>query len=238
VILMTGYIHSIYNGGMVDGLGIRSVVFLSGCPLRCLYCHNPDSWVKTAGEQRTVDDVVNEVQKYTTFHKASGGGVTFTGGEPFMQAKFLIKLLEACKDKGIHTAVDTSGYTSPENARQALRYTDLLMLDIKSINAKTYEKITGVKIDRSLEMLKISREMNIPTWIRYVLVPGLTDDIQELKVLAEYLRPYTNVKKLDVLPFHKEGEYKWHEREIEYQLTETPPPSPEMLRVAREILCV
>lgn len=233
---MTGYIHSIYNGGMVDGLGIRSVVFLSGCPLRCLYCHNPDSWVKTAGEQRTVDDVVSEVQKYTTFHKASGGGVTFTGGEPFSQAKFLIKLLSACKDRGIHTALDTSGYTNAANAKQALRYTDLLMLDIKSINSKTYEKITGVKIDRSLEMLKISREMNIPTWIRYVLVPGLTDDIQEMKVLAEYLRPYTNVKKVDVLPFHKVGEYKWHERGIKYELTETPPPTPEMLRAAREIL--
>jgi len=201
-----------------------------------MYCHNPDSWVTTAGEQRTVDDVVSEVQKYAIFHKASGGGVTFTGGEPFLQAKFLIEMLRACTDRGIHTALDTSGYTNTENARRALRHTDLLMLDIKSINAKTYEKITGVAIDRSLEMLKISREMNIPTWIRYVLVPGLTDDIQELKVLAEYLRPYTNIKKVDVLPFHKEGEYKWEERGIPYKLKETPPPTVEMLQLAREIL--
>ena len=233
---MTGYIHSVYNGGMVDGIGIRSVVFLSGCPLRCLYCHNPDSWAKTGGEQRTVDDVVDEVQKYVSFHKASGGGVTFTGGEPFAQSKFLISLLESCKDRGIHTALDTSGYTRPENARQALKYTDLLMLDIKAFNPETYEKVTGVKIDRTLEMLKISQEMNVPTWIRYVLVPGLTDNMQELKELAEYLRQYSNVKKVDVLPFHKEGEYKWQGREVEYQLTKTPPPSPAMLEAAREIL--
>lgn len=233
---MTGYIHSVYNGGMVDGIGIRSVVFLSGCPLRCLYCHNPDSWVKTGGEQRTVEDVIDEVQKYTTFHKASGGGVTFTGGEPFMQAKYLIKLLQSCKEKGIHTAVDTSGHTKLEYAKQAMPYIDLLMLDIKSINANTYKKITGADIAPVLDMLKLSCEMNIPTWIRYVLVPGLTDDVQEMKVMAEYLRPYTNVKKVDVLPFHKVGEYKWHERGIPYELTETPPPSPEMLEMAREIL--
>ena len=233
---MTGYIHSVYNGGMVDGLGIRSVVFLSGCPLRCLYCHNPDSWVKTSGEQRTVDDVVSEVQKYTTFHKASGGGVTFTGGEPFLQAKFLTKLLQSCKEKGVHTAVDTSGHTKLENAKQALPYTDLLMLDVKSINPVIYKKITGSEITPVLDMLKLSFEMNIPTWVRYVLVPGLTDDVNDLKALAEYLRPFTNVKKIDVLPFHKVGEYKWHERELDYQLTETPPPSPELLAMAREIL--
>jgi len=235
---MTGYIHSVYNGGMVDGLGIRSVVFLSGCPLRCLYCHNPDSWVKTSGEQRTVDDVVSEIQKYTTFHKASGGGVTFTGGEPFMQAKFLTRLLQSCKEKGIHTAVDTSGHTKLENARQALPYTDLLMLDVKSINPDMYKKITGAEIAPVLDMLKLSFEMNIPTWVRYVLVPGLTDDVNDLKALAEYLRPFTNVKKIDVLPFHKVGEYKWHERELNYQLTETPPPSPELLATAREILAI
>ena len=233
---MTGYIHSVYNGGMVDGLGIRSVVFLSGCPLRCLYCHNPDSWVKTSGEQRTVDDVVNEVQKYTTFHKASGGGVTFTGGEPFLQAKFLTRLLQSCKENGIHTAVDTSGHTKLENAKQALPYTDLLMLDVKSINPIVYKKITGAEITPVLDMLKLSFEMNIPTWVRYVLVPGLTDDVNDLKALAEYLRPFTNVKKIDVLPFHKVGEYKWHERELDYQLAETPPPSPELLAMAREIL--
>ena len=233
---MTGYIHSVYNGGMVDGLGIRSVVFLSGCPLRCLYCHNPDSWVKTSGEQRTVTDVINEVKKYTTFHKASGGGVTFTGGEPFTQAKFLTQLLKSCKENDIHTALDTSGYTSAENAKQALQYTDLLMLDIKSINPAVYKKLTGVKIDKTLDMLDISRDMNVPTWIRYVLVPGLTDDARDLANLAEYLRPYSNIKKIDLLPFHKVGEYKWHEREIPYTLADTPTPTVEMMQRAKEIL--
>ncbi|MCL2427120.1 MAG: pyruvate formate-lyase-activating protein [Oscillospiraceae bacterium] len=233
---MTGYIHSIYNGGMVDGLGIRSVVFLSGCPLRCLYCHNPDSWVKTSGERRTVDDVVSEIQMYTTFHKASGGGVTFTGGEPFMQAKFLTELLRACKEKDIHTAVDTSGHTKLENAKHALPYTDLLLLDVKSINPTIYKKITGANINPVLDMLRLSFELNIPTWVRYVLLPGLTDDIDDIKALAEYLRPFKNVKKVDVLPFHKVGEYKWHEHKLDYKLSETLPPSKELLETVREIL--
>jgi len=232
---MTGYIHSIYNGGMVDGLGIRSVVFLSGCPLRCLYCHNPDSWARASGEELSVDDVINEILKYTSFYRASGGGVTFTGGEPLLQGPFLIELLKACKFHGIHTAVDTSGYTRGEWALEAMRYTDHLMLDIKAFDRETYKKVTGVEIDRTLKMLKFSHEMNVPTWIRYVLVPGLTDDLQDMKNLAEYLRPFSNIEKVDVLPFHKQGEYKWEAIDTPYQLKDTPPPTAEMLKAAKSI---
>ena len=232
---ITGYIHSVYHGGMVDGPGIRSVIFLSGCPLRCLYCHNPDTWEKTNGDLLTVEHIVNEVLKYSSFHKATGGGVTISGGDPFAQFEFLLELLKACKAHGIHTAIDTSGYTGRDKAREALQFTDLLMLDIKSYNFETYEKITGVSIDRTLRMLDISRELNVPTWVRYVLVPGLTDNMDELKGLANFLRGYPNVEKIEVLPFHKAGEYKWKEHDIPYELEDTPPPTKEMLDAAKEI---
>lgn len=231
----TGYVHSVYHGGMVDGPGIRSVIFLSGCPLRCLYCHNPDTWKKESGDLLTIEYVVGEVLKYKSFHKATRGGITISGGEPFVQSEFLIELLKACKAHDIHTAIDTSGYTSRETAKEALQYTDLLMLDIKSYNAEAYKKITGVSIDRSLEMLRISQELSVPIWVRYVLVPGLTDDIEELKGLAKFLRDYKNVEKVDILPFHKAGEYKWKERDIPYELADTPPPTKEMVNAAKEI---
>ena len=232
--MKTGYVHSVYHGGMVDGPGIRSVIFLSGCPLRCLYCHNPDTWEKTNGDLLSVEHIINEVQKYSSFHGTTGG-ITISGGEPFVQSDFLIEILKACRAHGIHTAIDTSGYTNAKNATQALQYTDLLMLDIKSYNFETYKKLTGVSIDRTLEMLRISQELNVPTWVRYVLVPGLTDDIEELKDLADFLRKYSNIEKVEILPFHKAGEFKWAERNIPYELTDTPPPTKANLDAARAI---
>jgi len=232
---VTGYVHSIYNGGMVDGPGIRCIIFLSGCPLRCKYCHNPDSWEKKSGKRMTVNDIMNEVLKYKNYYKASGGGATISGGEPFMQAEFLTEILKACKHHGIHTAIDTSGYTSPANAKKALQYTDLLLLDIKAYNPETYKKVTGVDIDKTLDVLQLSQALNIPTWIRYVLVPGLTDDMDEIKCLAEFLKGYSNVEKIDVLPFHKEGEYKWQDRNIPYELTDAPPATPEMVEAVKKI---
>jgi len=233
--IATGYVHSIYNGGMVDGPGIRCVVFLSGCPLRCKYCHNPDSWEKQSGKLMTVEDIIDEVLKYKKYYKASGGGVTISGGEPFMQAEFLTEILKACKHHGIHTAIDTSGYTSIDNAIKALQYTDLLLLDIKAYNPETYKKVTGVNIDKTLEVLKLSQALNIPTWIRYVLVPGLTDNIDELKDFAKFLNSYCNIVKIDVLPFHKEGEYKWQGRNIAYELADTPPATLQMVEAAKTI---
>ena len=230
-----GYVHSIYNGGMVDGPGIRCVIFLSGCPLRCKYCHNPDSWEKQSGKLMTVDDIMDEVLKYKIYYDASGGGVTISGGEPFMQAEFLTAILKACKHYGIHTAIDTSGYASLADAEKALQYTDLLLLDIKAYSPETYKRLTGVNIDRTLDMLRLSQALNIPTWVRYVLVPGLTDDTDELINLAKFLKDYSNIEKVDILPFHKEGEYKWQGRNIPYELTETLPATPEMVKAAKKI---
>jgi len=232
---MEGYVHSIYSGGMVDGPGIRTVVFFSGCPLRCLYCHNPDTWELKSGTKYTVEEIIKEVLKYKSFYK-TGGGVTISGGEPLMQAEFLTEVLKGCKQNGIHTVVDTSGYANMETARDVLRHTDLLLLDIKSFNSQVYEKLTGVEIEKTLNMLQLAREMNIPTWIRYVLVPGLTDNENELREMTTFLQDYPNVKKIDILPFHKTGEFKWKEQGIPYQLADTQEPSAEAVTAARQIV--
>ena len=233
---MEGYVHSIYSGGMVDGPGIRCVVFLSGCPLRCKYCHNPDSWMLHSGKPMTVTEVMDEILKYKSYYKTSGGGVTVSGGEPFIQAAFLTEILKACKAHGIPTALDTSGYANIDAARGALKYTDLLLLDVKAFNPETYRNVTGVEIDKTLGILNLSREMGIPTWVRYVLVPGLTDDMDEIRDLSAFLKGYDNVKKIEVLPFHKAGEHKWEEFNIPYELGDTPPPAADDIALAKSIL--
>jgi len=184
----------------------------------------------------TVGEIITDIKKYKSYMKFSGGGVTVSGGEPLAQAVFLEALLKACKDCGFHTAIDTSGYTSGVNARRVLAYTDLVLLDIKSINPETYKAITGVPIDRTLRMLEACREMGRKVWVRYVLVPGLTDNIDDIRQLAEYLRPYDNVERVDVVPFHKVGEYKWRDLDIEYELADVQPPGQEFLEVAQGIL--
>ena len=221
---------------MVDGPGIRCVVFLSGCPLRCKYCHNPDTWEKQDGTTMTVEDVMAEVMRYKIYYQTSGGGVTISGGEPFMQPEFLTEILKECKTRGIHTAIDTSGYANLPDVNEALQYTDLLLLDIKAYDKENYKKVTGVEIDRTLAVLELSKERGIPIWVRYVLVPGLTDNMGEIINLAEFLRGYDNIKKIDVLPFHKNGEHKWEKRKLNYELGSTPPPSPEIVKLVKELL--
>ncbi|MCL2400447.1 MAG: pyruvate formate-lyase-activating protein [Defluviitaleaceae bacterium] len=231
-----GYIHSIDTGGMVDGPGIRYVIFLSGCHLRCKYCHNPDTWKLKDGKPVTVEEAIKDVKKYSSYLKFSGGGVTITGGDPFVQSEFLIDLLAACKSYGIHTTVDTSGYAKREVAERALQYTDLLLLDIKSFNPDTFKNLTGVPINRTLEVLELSRDLKVPVWMRFVLVPGYTDNMDDIKKMADHLKLFDNVKKIDVLPFHKLGEYKWANLGIPYELADVQPPSKEVLEQARSIL--
>lgn len=230
-----GYVHSIYSGGMVDGLGIRTVVFLSGCPLRCRYCHNPDSWKKSNGEVKTVDEVIAEVLRYKNYYNSSGGGVTISGGEPFSQPEFLLQILKASQEHGMHTALDTSGYTTKENAEKILPYTNQLLLDIKAFTPATYKDVTGVDIDNTLNTLAIAQKMQVPTWVRYVLVPGLTDNLDEIKALAHFLQGYDTVKKIEVLPFHKHGEYKWENADMPYALHDTQPPTDQQVDEVREI---
>ncbi|MCL2405628.1 MAG: pyruvate formate-lyase-activating protein [Defluviitaleaceae bacterium] len=231
-----GHVHSIDTCGMVDGPGIRYLLFLSGCPLRCKYCHNPDTWERTSGKIMTVGEILTDIKRYKSYMKFSGGGVTVSGGEPLAQAVFLEALLRACKDSGFHTAVDTSGYASRVNAGRVLAHTDLVLLDIKSINPETYKNLTGVPIDRTLRMLELCHKLGRKVWVRYVLVPGLTDDINDIQHLAEYLKPYDNIERIDVVPFHKVGEYKWQDLGLDYDLADTQPPSQELLELAISIL--
>ncbi|MCL2361555.1 MAG: pyruvate formate-lyase-activating protein [Defluviitaleaceae bacterium] len=231
-----GYVHSIDTAGMVDGPGIRYLIFLSGCALRCKYCHNPDTWNMKTGRLMTVEEIITDIRKYKSYLKFSGGGVTVTGGDPLVQFAFLEALLAACKAEGFHTAIDTSGYATPQTVERVLTHTDLLLLDIKSINPVTYEAVTGVPLDRTLETLRISRSLGIETWIRYVLVPGLTDSTRDMYRLAKFLQPFQNITKIEVIPFHKVGEYKWKDLGRKYELWDTPAPSQDMLDIARRIL--
>ena len=233
---LKGYVHSVETAGMVDGPGIRYVVFFSGCNLRCKYCHNPDTWKLKKGQLFSVEDVIWDIKKYKSYLYFSGGGVTITGGEPFVQPHFLVELLKACKSEGIHTVLDTAGHVPVNVAQQALQYTDLLLLDLKSMNSEVYKDVTGVQIDSTLKVLALSRNMGVPVWIRFVLVPGLTDNEDNIRKMADFLKLFPNIEQVEVLPFHKLGEYKWEELGLTYTLKDTEPPTKEQIDRAREIL--
>jgi pyruvate formate lyase activating enzyme len=234
-IINTGYIHSIESCGTVDGPGIRFLVFTSGCPLRCLYCSNPDCRNIENGKQVTVDEVVTEIQKYTSYMNASGGGVTISGGEPLFQPGFVREIFQRCKLLGINTALDTSGFCDLETAKSVLEFVDLVLLDIKSFDPTTYTFVTGVRIEPTLALAKYLEKINKPTWIRYVLVPGLTDDPKSIASLADFIATLNNIERVEVLPFHKMGEYKWQPLGFEYLLKETPIPSPQQVQAALDI---
>lgn len=221
---------------MVDGPGVRYVLFFSGCSLRCKYCHNPDTWKLRDGQLTRVTDVIHDIRQYQSYLRFSGGGVTVTGGEPLMQPQFLIELLKACKSENLHTALDTAGYVSSEIAAQVLQYTDLLLLDIKAFNPTVYKDLTGVELAPTLELLRLSQDMGVPVWIRFVLVPGLTDNEDDLRGMADFLRQFSNIEKIEVLPFHKLGEFKWAELGLPYTLADVEPPGKAALAKAREIL--
>ena len=210
---------------MVDGPGIRCVVFIAGCGLRCKYCHNPDTWDKKNSTPMTVDECMTEIMKYKSYYRFSGGGVTISGGEPLHQHDFLLELLQACRERGIHTTLDTTGYANAEIAEKILPNVDLLLLDIKSYNPETHKMLTGVGMDKPIAFLKTSQVLGIPTWIRYVLVPNLTDNMDDIRKLAIFLRRFDNIEKVHVLPFHKHGEHKWTEIGLSYELADTPVPT-------------
>jgi pyruvate formate lyase activating enzyme len=228
-----GRIHSLESLGTVDGPGIRFVVFTQGCPLRCLYCHNPDCRHFQDGKEVTVDAIVQEIQKYRSYLRR--GGVTVSGGEPLMQPAFVAAILERCQSLQIHTALDTSGYAPIAVAEPVLAHTDLVLLDIKSYDAELYERVTHVSLQPTLDMARHLSDIGKPTWIRFVLVPGLTDDRHNIEGLADFVATLTNVERLEILPFHQMGAYKWEQLGLEYQLKHTPPASPELVERTRAI---
>jgi pyruvate formate lyase activating enzyme len=222
-----GMVHSCYMGGMVDGPGIRYVLFLAGCKLRCKYCHNPDAWDIHAGKPLSVDEILRDIGKYKTYLDFSGGGVTVTGGEPLTQPEFLADFFAACKARGWHTALETSGHTTSDAAENVLAFTDLILLDIKAFDAEIHRNVTGACNRRVLDFLRLCEEMEKTVWVRYVLVPGLTDDADDIQDMADFLQSFFCIKKIDVLPFHKTGEYKWADLGLPYTLGDTLPPSAE-----------
>ena len=232
---MQGKIHSLESFGTVDGPGIRFVVFLQGCPLRCLYCHNPDTWDTKGGSKYlfTPDELLAEVLRYKSF--IAKGGVTVTGGEPLLQAEFVKEFFLLCKEEGIHTALDTSGAIITERALNALDNTDLVLLDVKSIDAVQHKELTGVKMNNTLKCLEYLEENNIPTWVRHVIVPGWTDNDTLLKKLADFLSPYQCVEKVELLPYHDMGTRKYEQMGLEYSLKGVAPLSDERLQNAMRI---
>jgi len=231
-----GRVHSLESFGTVDGPGIRFVVFMQGCPLRCQFCHNPDTWDVSKGTEYTPDQLYNEIIQYQSYMEFSGGGVTFTGGEPLLQAQFILEVSKRLKQRGISVAIDTSGYVWNEDVKKVLEYTDIVLLDIKNYNPFVYEEITGVPLAPTLRLLDYLKDNNINTWIRYVLVPGLSDNLDYIQKLADHLSLYSNVSKIELLAFHKMGEYKWEELGMEYKLSNTKEPTKENLLTVKTIL--
>ena len=215
---IVGKIHSIESFGTVDGPGIRFVTFLQGCPLRCAYCHNPDTWdlnAKTKYEY-TPEELFDEAIKYKNFIKS--GGVTLTGGEPLMQPDFAREYFRLCQQAGIHTTLDTAGSIITEKTLSVLDYTNLVMLDIKALDAELCKRVCGNDGSATLRFLDELQRRNIPTWIRHVVVPTLTDDDEKIKSLIEFLKPYSVVDKIEWLPYHTLGVFKYKELGIPYPL--------------------
>lgn len=238
---MKGYIHSTESFGTVDGPGIRFVVFLQGCPMRCQYCHNPDTWQTGTGEQMTPEELIEQYEKNKAFY--STGGITVTGGEPLMQIDFLMELFTLAKQKGIHTCVDTSGimYRPGESSYnkkldQLMECTDLVLLDIKHIDPEKHRILTGQDNAGILAFLKYLADRQIPVWIRHVVVPGITDEPEQLKKLGQFIGRFSNIKALDVLPYHTMGIQKYKELGMEYPLEGVEPLPKEKALEARRII--
>ena len=227
---MVGRVHSIESFGTVDGPGVRMIVFLMGCPMRCLYCHNPDTWDynNSTALLLTTEEIIEQYNRNKAFYGETGG-ITVSGGEPMMQLDFLIELFTECKKQGIHTCLDTSGIIfHPENKElcekidRMLEVTDLIMLDIKHIDSNMHEKLCGHKNENILAFAKYLSDKNIPIWVRHVVVPGWTDNNEELYALGRFIATLKNVKGLDVLPYHTMGENKYEQLGMEYKLKGVP----------------
>lgn len=231
-----GRIHSVETFGAVDGPGIRYVVFLQGCRLRCLYCHNPDSWDVEGGYQTSADTLIQDICKYRNFIKK--GGVTLSGGEPLMQPEFALAVLEACKKKGFHTALDTAGSVPLEFSSPVIDAADMLLLDIKTFDEQLNMELTGKEstLEHAKHTLEYCEQTGKPVWIRHVIVPGYTMVTERLEKLAHFLKQFHCIERVDLLPFHKMGEYKWQELGESYALLETPIPTGSEVKDAVEIL--
>ncbi|WP_298444233.1 pyruvate formate lyase 1-activating protein [uncultured Ferrimonas sp.] len=234
---VTGRIHSWETCGTVDGPGIRFIVFTQGCQMRCQYCHNRDTWDLKGGKEVTVDEIVGQLDSYRHFFAASGGGITASGGEALLQMEFVRDLFRASKQIGVHTCLDTNGYVKKhtEMLDELIEVSDLVMLDLKHINDDVHQNLVGVSNKRPLDFAQYLAKKNVPTWIRYVVVPGFTDDLESAEKLAEFIAPMQNIEKVELLPYHELGEHKWETLGHDYPLAGVKPPKTETMEAIKAI---
>ncbi|MDY5956348.1 MAG: pyruvate formate-lyase-activating protein [Frisingicoccus sp.] len=231
-----GRIHSFESMGLVDGPGVRSVVFLQGCHLRCQYCHNPDTWSMTGRnvQEMSAEELVKKLSRFKSYY-GKNGGVTFSGGEPLLQKDFLLEVLPLCRKAGIHTCLDTAG-CGIGGYEEILAYTDLVILDIKHYTGEGYAQVTGREIDETNRFLGAVQKINVPMWIRHVVVPGLTDGDSHLNGLKDYIHTLKNVERVELLPYHVLGVPKYEKLGIPYPLEGVAPKDPESLTDWQEIM--
>jgi pyruvate formate lyase activating enzyme len=227
-----GFLHSFTTGATVDGPGVRVVAWTSGCMWRCLYCHNPDTWTMTNGIPVSVTRAAEELRKYRHGLKAMSGGLTVSGGEPLMQHRFVAKLFTAAKAMEVHTALDTNGYYGDRLSDADLSVIDLVLLDVKAWDPERHRRLTGRGVGPTLAFADRLAAARRPVWLRYVLVPGLTDDFGDIEQIATYAAGLGNIERVDVLPFHQLGRYKWHQLGIPYTLEDVRPPANELVERA------
>jgi pyruvate formate lyase activating enzyme len=232
---VTGSVHSFDVSTGVDGPGTRFVAFLAGCPLRCLYCHSPDTWYQRSGTPMSVDELMVEIRRYERFIKVAGGGVTLSGGEPLQQPGFTTAVLRRCKGLGLHTALDTSGFLGERADDALLDATDLVLLDIKSSDPDSYRRVTRTgRLAPTVRFAHRLADRGTAMWIRFVLVPGLTDDVTNVAGIADIVAGLDSVERVEVLPFHRLGAAKYAALGIDFPLSDTAPPDPDLVDRVRQ----
>jgi pyruvate formate lyase activating enzyme len=230
-----GWVHSYETGSTVDGPGIRITLFMSGCLLRCQYCHNPDTWHLKDGTKVELAQAVRRLADFAPMLRAMGGGLTISGGEPLVQTGFTGGMLAAAKRMGLHTAIETSGFLGARADDAYLANLDMVILDIKSGDPDTYRKLTGKELAPTLRFAERLNAMGKPVWVRFVLAPGLTDAPDNIETVARFVAPMKNVERVEVLPFHQMGAFKWKSLGLDYPLDELAPPSEAQVRMALDI---
>jgi pyruvate formate lyase activating enzyme len=225
-----GFLHSFTTGSAVDGPGVRVVAWTTGCQFRCLYCHNPDTWTMTNGIPVTLTKAVDEIRKYRAGLRVMSGGFTLSGGEPLLQDRFAVKLLSAVNSMGVHTALDTNGALGVRLSDAELEKIDLVLLDIKNWSPEGHLKLVGAELSPVLDFARRLSVRKRPIWLRYVLVPGYSDNLEDIAQLAKFCAGLGNVQRVDVLPFHQMGQFKWKQLKLQYSLEDLKPPSRDLVQ--------
>lgn len=235
---LIGHVHSVETCGTVDGPGIRFIIFLQGCLMRCKYCHNRDTWDTEGGKEMTVDELMADLVQYRNYMDASGGGVTVSGGEAMLQPEFVKAIFTACKAEGIHTCLDTNGFVRrlDDTVKSVLDVADLVLLDIKQMDDKKHIDLTHVSNKYTLEFAKYLAERKQSVYLRYVVVPGYTDNLDDAHTLGKFIEPMKNIEKIELLPYHELGKHKWTAMGEIYPLDGVHPPSHETMEAVKNIL--